>query len=70
MSINLESLSKNVFLLLATAGLLAAQSNAIDAAIEGYIRDASAAAVSGAHVNVRNTATNVVIELPPPASDK
>ncbi len=62
MSINLESLSKNVFLLLATAGLLAAQSNAIDAAIEGYIRDASAAAVSGAHVNVRNTATNVVTE--------
>ncbi|HKE27866.1 MAG TPA: carboxypeptidase regulatory-like domain-containing protein [Bryobacteraceae bacterium] len=39
-----------------------AQSNAIDAAIEGYVRDGTGAAMSNAHVMVRNTATNVRTE--------
>lgn len=44
-------------LLTATA---CAQSNAIDAALEGYIRDAQAAAVQGAKVTVRNIDTNIL----------
>lgn len=41
-------------------GLLSAQSNATDAAIEGYVRDASGGTVSGATVTAKNTATNIV----------
>src|SRR5215475_10951083 len=41
-------------------GLLAAQSNATDAAIEGYVRDASGAIVSGAIITTKNMATNIV----------
>ena len=40
-------------------GLLSAQSNATDAAIEGYVRDASGATVSGANITAKNTATNI-----------
>lgn len=39
-----------------------AQSNAIDAAIEGYLRDASGGAIQGGRVTVRNTATNVTTQ--------
>src|SRR5262249_42599173 len=39
-----------------------AQSNAIDAAIEGYVRDASGGAVQRARLTVRNTSTNVTSE--------
>src|SRR5690242_7486813 len=35
------------------------QSNASDAALEGYIRDASDSPISGADVSIRNTETNV-----------
>src|SRR5450432_2962936 len=44
------------------AGFLEAQSNAIDAAIEGYVRDATGGAISGANLTARNTATNVASE--------
>ena len=40
--------------------LAAAQSNATDAAVEGYVRDASGGVVSGANVTAKNTATNIV----------
>jgi hypothetical protein len=36
-----------------------AQSNAIDAAIEGYVRDATGGAIQRARVTVRNVSTNV-----------
>jgi hypothetical protein len=39
-----------------------AQSNAIDAAIEGYLRDASGGAIQGGRVTVRNAATNVATQ--------
>ena len=39
-----------------------AQSNAIDAALEGYIRDSQGAAVQGAKVSMRNVATNIASE--------
>src|SRR5262249_11394106 len=41
-------------------GLVSAQSNATDAAIEGYVRDASGGTVSGASITAKNTATNIV----------
>jgi hypothetical protein len=51
------------FVLLLCAGYdAAAQTNAIDAAMEGYVRDATGGGVSGAHVSVRNLATNVITE--------
>lgn len=39
-----------------------AQSNAIDAAIEGYVRDASGGAIGRAAITARNTSTNVQTE--------
>src|SRR6516162_8117999 len=42
------------------AGLVSAQSNATDAAVEGYVRDASGGIVSGATITAKNTATNIV----------
>ncbi|MBO0861217.1 MAG: carboxypeptidase regulatory-like domain-containing protein [Chloracidobacterium sp.] len=48
-----------IILLPCGAGLAHAQSNATDAAIEGYIRDASGGAVAGSNVLVKNTATNI-----------
>src|SRR6516225_10969728 len=42
------------------AATAAAQSNATDAAVEGYVRDASGGVVSGANVTAKNTATNIV----------
>jgi hypothetical protein len=39
-----------------------AQSNAIDAALEGYIRDSQGAAVQGAKVAIRNEGTNIASE--------
>ncbi len=51
-----------LLLLTATAASVHAQSNAIDAAVEGYIRDATAGAIFGAKVSVRNLATNVLTE--------
>ncbi len=47
--------------MLAAAGLHA-QSNATDAAIEGYVRDSSGAVVSGAKVTAQNVATNIIRE--------
>src|SRR5215475_10954810 len=40
--------------------LVSAQSNATDAAIEGYVRDASGGTVSAANITAKNTATNIV----------
>jgi hypothetical protein len=45
--------------LAAFANHIAAQSNAIDAAIEGYLRDSSGGAIQGGRVTVRNTGTNI-----------
>lgn len=39
-----------------------AQSNAIDAAIEGYVRDASGGVIARAAITARNTSTNVQTE--------
>jgi hypothetical protein len=44
------------------AAAASAQSNAIDAAIEGYVRDPTGGAIQGAHVTARNTVTNVASE--------
>lgn len=41
---------------------LLAQSNATDAALEGYVRDASGATIAGARVTLRNTSTNILSE--------
>ncbi len=46
--------------ILSSTAMVAAQSNATDAAVEGYVRDASGAFVSGAIVTAKNTATNIV----------
>jgi hypothetical protein len=46
--------------MLGSAGLVGAQSNATDAAVEGYVRDASGGVVSGANITVKNTATNII----------
>jgi hypothetical protein len=43
-----------------SVGLVNAQSNATDAAVEGYVRDASGGVVSGANITAKNTATNIV----------
>ena len=50
-------------LLLAAAGPLSAQSNATDAAIDGYVQDPSGRGVSGAKVVAQNLATNVSTEM-------
>jgi hypothetical protein len=47
------------FLLAASSNALLAQSNATDAAIDGYVQDASGKAVAGAKVTAQNIATNV-----------
>ena len=53
---------KDASLLLLACGLLAvpllAQSNASDAAIDGYVRDASGGGVAGAQIRIRNLQTN------------
>src|SRR5581483_2766815 len=49
-------------LLVSSACLTQAQSNAIDAAIEGYVRDSSGGAIQSAHVIVRNNDTNIASE--------
>lgn len=56
---------KTLLLLLLTAASslqLFAQSNAIDAAIEGYVRDSTGGAVQGAKISARNLDTNVESE--------
>jgi hypothetical protein len=51
------------FLVLIASGVVArAQSNAIDAAIEGYVRDASGGVIQRAKITVRNTSTNIASE--------
>jgi len=44
------------------APIAMAQSNAIDAAIEGYARDASGGAIQGARISARSVETNVATE--------
>jgi hypothetical protein len=48
--------------LLAIPGRISAQSNAVDAALEGYVRDGQSAAVQGAKVTVRSVDTNIASE--------
>jgi len=50
-----------VFLVL-SAATACAQSNASDAALEGYVRDPSGAVVAAAKVSVRNVETNILHE--------
>jgi len=45
--------------ILSIPGPLMAQSNAIDAALEGYVHDESGGAVLGAKITVRNVETNI-----------
>jgi hypothetical protein len=45
--------------LIVSALSLQAQSNAIDGAVEGYVRDPSSAFIAAARVTIRNSATNV-----------
>jgi hypothetical protein len=53
-----------VALLLAVSqGLVRAQSNATDAAIDGYVQDATGRMVQGAKLTAQNVATNVVTEM-------
>ena len=47
---------------LSSSTSLHAQTNAIDAAVEGYVRDATGGSISGGKVSVRNEATNVAAE--------
>src|SRR5262245_36495100 len=47
-------------LFVACSSIAFAQSNAADAAINGYVRDAEGGVLPGANVSVRNTRTNVV----------
>ena len=49
-----------VVFMLGGAGLISAQSNATDAAVEGYVRDVTGAVVSGANITAKNAATNIV----------
>jgi hypothetical protein len=45
------------------AAMAYAQSNASDAALEGYVRDPTGAAISAAKVSVRNVETNIVHDM-------
>ncbi len=47
---------------LSSSTSLHAQTNGIDAAVEGYVRDATGGSISGGKVSVRNEATNVAAE--------
>ena len=51
-----------VLTFLVAAGTLFAQANAVDAALEGYVRDNSGGAVTGAKITVRNMDTNITSE--------
>ena len=58
----MKLLSGFILLCLSVAVPIAAQSNAIDAAAEGYIHDPTRAALPAARVTMRNVATNVQSE--------
>ncbi len=49
-------------LLAGAVGLLSAQSNATDAAVEGYVRDASGGSIAGAKVTAENIGTKFISE--------
>ncbi len=49
-------------LFLSSSTVIHAQTNAIDAAVEGYVRDATGGSISSGKVSVRNEATNVATE--------
>ncbi len=51
-----------ILLLLLSAPFLHGQSNATDAALEGYVRDSSGAGIAAAHITVRNLDTNIAAE--------
>src|SRR5215510_6657656 len=61
-SVFIRRMAIAAFLAASTSAIANAQSNAIDAAAEGYVRDATGGAIQQAHITVRNTSTNVATE--------
>src|SRR5215471_10512126 len=61
-SVSLPKIASALAIALCSVAAASAQSNAIDAAIEGYVRDASGGMIQQARVTVRNTSTNVTSE--------
>ena len=57
------NLLRLVLLTVAVCLATLAQTNAVDAALEGYIRDATGASVAGAKVTIRNPETNVSLDV-------
>lgn len=61
-SVSIRRIALAIVLAACCAAAANAQSNAIDAAIEGYVRDASGGVIPLARITVRNTSTNVPSE--------
>src|SRR5215831_3475061 len=61
-SVFIRRMAIAAFLATSTSAIANAQSNAIDAAAEGYVRDATGGAIQRAHITIRNTSTNVATE--------
>src|SRR5262249_40776101 len=61
-SVFIRRMAIAAFLATSTSAMVNAQSNAIDAAVEGYVRDATGGAIQRAHITIRNTSTNVATE--------
>src|SRR5215469_12479718 len=61
-SVFIRRMAIAAFLAASTSAIVNAQSNAIDAAVEGYVRDASGGAIQHARMTVRNISTNVSSE--------
>src|SRR5215467_7288425 len=61
-SVFIRHMAIAAFLAASTSAIVNAQSNAIDAAAEGYVRDATGGAIQRAHITIRNTSTNVPTE--------
>src|SRR5215831_2871852 len=61
-SVFIRRMAIAAFLATSTSAIANAQSNAIDAAAEGYVRDATGGAIQRGHITIRNTSTNVATE--------
>jgi hypothetical protein len=61
-SLSLRGIAIALMVAACSVAVTSAQSNAIDAAIEGYVRDSSGGVIPRARVSVRNTSTNVTSE--------
>src|SRR5260370_19089459 len=61
-SVSLLRIAPALAFVLCSIAAASAQSNGIEAAIEGYVRDASRGMIQHARVTARNTSTNVTAE--------